>query len=111
MLIQLAIMGLLAALLPLAMVWTSGDADKYRKLVWVTLFLTFDLIMFGAFTRLTDSGPRLPRLARLLRPRQPAAGARAYQRRRSAVAERPGDGGEGLDRNDPPLPGDGASAC
>lgn len=60
MLIQLAIMGLLAALLPLATVWASRDEDKYRKLVWVTLFLTFDLIMFGAFTRLTDSGLGCP---------------------------------------------------
>lgn len=60
MLIQLAILGLLAALLPLATVWASKDEDKYRKLVWVTLFLTFDLIMFGAFTRLTDSGLGCP---------------------------------------------------
>lgn len=60
MLIQLAAMGLLVALLPLTMVWVSSDADKYRKLVWVTLFLTFDLIMFGAFTRLTDSGLGCP---------------------------------------------------
>jgi cytochrome c oxidase assembly protein subunit 15 len=60
MLIQLAVMGMLAALLPLAMVWVSSDTDKYRKLVWVTLFLTFDLIMFGAFTRLTDSGLGCP---------------------------------------------------
>ncbi|MCR4304564.1 MAG: COX15/CtaA family protein [Gallionella sp.] len=60
MLIQLAAMGMLAALLPLAIVWVSGDTDKYRKLVWVTLFLTFDLIMFGAFTRLTDSGLGCP---------------------------------------------------
>lgn len=60
MLIQLAIMGLLAAMLPLAIVWVSSDADKYRKLVWVTAFLTFDLIMFGAFTRLTDSGLGCP---------------------------------------------------
>jgi cytochrome c oxidase assembly protein subunit 15 len=60
MLIQLAIIGLLAALLPLAIVWVSGDRNKYRKLVWVTLFLTFDLIMFGAFTRLTDSGLGCP---------------------------------------------------
>src|SRR3954468_17138314 len=41
-------------------VWSSKDPDKYRKLVWVTLFLTFDLIMFGAFTRLTDSGLGCP---------------------------------------------------
>jgi heme a synthase len=60
MLTQLALTGLLAALLPLAVVWVSGDADKYRKLVWVALFLTFDLIMFGAFTRLTDSGLGCP---------------------------------------------------
>jgi len=60
MLIQLAIMGLLAALLPLCVVWMSSDSNKYRKLVWVTAFLTFDLIMFGAFTRLTDSGLGCP---------------------------------------------------
>lgn len=60
MLIQLATLGLLAALLPLATVWASKDADKYRKLIWVTLFLTFELIMFGAFTRLTDSGLGCP---------------------------------------------------
>ena len=60
MLFQLAALGLLAALLPLATVWVSNDPDKYRKLIWVTLFLTFDLIMFGAFTRLTDSGLGCP---------------------------------------------------
>ncbi|HCY62144.1 MAG TPA: heme A synthase [Oxalobacteraceae bacterium] len=60
MLIQLAIKGLLVALLALATVWASRDANKYRKLAWVTLFLTFDLIMFGAFTRLTDSGLGCP---------------------------------------------------
>ena len=48
------------ALLPLTVVWASKDADKFRKLAWVTLFLTFDLIMFGAFTRLTDSGLGCP---------------------------------------------------
>lgn len=60
MLIQLAIIGLLAASLPAIIVWSSSDADKYRKLIWVTMFLTFDLIMFGAFTRLTDSGLGCP---------------------------------------------------
>ena len=51
---------LLIASIPLAMVWVSGDVNKYRKLVFVTLFLTFDLILFGAFTRLTDSGLGCP---------------------------------------------------
>ena len=55
-----ALTGLLVALLPLAIVWVSSDADKYRKLVCIALFLTFDLIMFGAFTRLTDSGLGCP---------------------------------------------------
>ncbi|HEX5342824.1 MAG TPA: COX15/CtaA family protein [Duganella sp.] len=57
---QMAITALLIALLPAAIVWTSSDANKYRKLVWVSVFLTFDLIVFGAFTRLTDSGLGCP---------------------------------------------------
>jgi len=60
MLIQLALTGIIVAMLPLSVVWVSGDPDKYQKLVWITLFLTFDLIMFGAFTRLTDSGLGCP---------------------------------------------------
>ncbi|GAC1553035.1 MAG: hypothetical protein NVS3B11_14950 [Collimonas sp.] len=60
MLFQLGSMGLLVALLAFCVVWVSSDTNKYRKLVWVTLFLTFDLIMFGAFTRLTDSGLGCP---------------------------------------------------
>jgi heme a synthase len=60
MLIQLAIIALLAALLPLTLAWAAGNANRYRKLAWLTLFLTFDLILFGAFTRLTDSGLGCP---------------------------------------------------
>jgi cytochrome c oxidase assembly protein subunit 15 len=59
-LVQLGVTGLLAACLPLSMVWMSSDANKYRKLVWVTAFLAFDLIVFGGFTRLTDSGLGCP---------------------------------------------------
>ncbi|MCX7219011.1 MAG: COX15/CtaA family protein [Burkholderiales bacterium] len=58
--VQLLITALLVALLPLSLVWVSDDADKYRKLIGVTLFLTLDLIIFGAFTRLTDSGLGCP---------------------------------------------------
>ncbi|MTW01935.1 heme A synthase [Duganella ginsengisoli] len=54
------ITGLLVALLPAAMVWMSSDENKYRKLAWTCVFLTFDLIVFGAFTRLTDSGLGCP---------------------------------------------------
>ena len=38
----------------------SKAVDRYKKLIAVTLFLTFDLIVFGAFTRLTDSGLGCP---------------------------------------------------
>ncbi|WP_036248095.1 heme A synthase [Massilia sp. BSC265] len=59
-LLQLALIGLLVAILPLSMVWMSSDPNKFRKLVWVAVFLTFDLIVFGGFTRLTDSGLGCP---------------------------------------------------
>ncbi len=58
--VGLAVTGLLVAALPLAMVWMSSDPNKFRKLAWTTAFLTFDLIVFGAFTRLTDSGLGCP---------------------------------------------------
>ena len=57
---QMAVTALIVALLPLSMVWISKDANKYRKLVWIAVFITFDLIVFGAFTRLTDSGLGCP---------------------------------------------------
>lgn len=56
----LAVKAVAIASLPLAYVVLSRDPDKLRKLTWVTAFLTFDLIMFGAFTRLTDSGLGCP---------------------------------------------------
>jgi cytochrome c oxidase assembly protein subunit 15 len=59
-LLQLGLIGLTVALLPLSYIWVRNDADKFRKLVWVTTFLTLDLVMFGGFTRLTDSGLGCP---------------------------------------------------
>ncbi|MDN5842828.1 MAG: COX15/CtaA family protein [Alcaligenaceae bacterium] len=38
----------------------SAIHARYRKLVFLTWFLTLDLIMFGAFVRLTDSGLGCP---------------------------------------------------
>jgi heme a synthase len=53
-----------AALLPLAWVWLRARGADTRTrlaaLTALTLFLTFDLIVFGAFTRLTDSGLGCP---------------------------------------------------
>jgi cytochrome c oxidase assembly protein subunit 15 len=56
----LALKGALVAAVPLAYVRFSQDRAKFRKLAWVTAFLTLDLIMFGSFTRLTDSGLGCP---------------------------------------------------
>jgi len=60
MLIGLAIKALIFAAIPLALVYIARGSDRYRRLAWVTVFLTFDLIVFGAFTRLTDSGLGCP---------------------------------------------------
>ncbi len=62
--LRLMIMGLVVALGPLAWVWLRNKnqpvARRLRVLTLVTLFLTFDLVLFGAFTRLTDSGLGCP---------------------------------------------------
>jgi len=56
--------GVLIALGPLVWVWRrnagSGPARRLHALTVLTLFLTFDLTLFGAFTRLTDSGLGCP---------------------------------------------------
>ena len=59
-LLALVAKGILVAAVPLIYVWRSHATDKLRKLAWVTAFLTFDLIVIGAFTRLTDSGLGCP---------------------------------------------------
>jgi heme a synthase len=63
--IRLAILGAGVALLPLA--WTAwrvrqdrGRARWLPALTLTTLILTFDLVLFGSFTRLTDSGLGCP---------------------------------------------------
>ena len=62
--LRLMTMGLVVAIGPLAWVWLKSRnapvAQRLRTLTWVTLFLTFDLVIFGAFTRLTDSGLGCP---------------------------------------------------
>jgi len=62
--LRLMLMGLTVALGPLAWVWLRSRRaplpHRLRMLTLVTLFLTFDLVLFGAFTRLTDSGLGCP---------------------------------------------------
>ena len=63
-LLRLMLLGTVIALGPLLWVWwRSRGATQGRRLqalTVLTLFLTFDLVMFGAFTRLTDSGLGCP---------------------------------------------------
>ena len=59
-LVWLATIGIAVAAAPLVYIWRSRDAQKFRKLAWITAFLTLDLIMVGSFTRLTDSGLGCP---------------------------------------------------
>jgi len=66
------IMGIIVALGPLSWVWLrnakpvlspvegAAPARRLQALTLLTLFLTFDLVLFGAFTRLTDSGLGCP---------------------------------------------------
>ncbi len=61
---RLALLALLVALLPLAWWWLRqrrGDRPaRLAALTALTMFLTFDLVVFGSFTRLTDSGLGCP---------------------------------------------------
>ena len=63
-LLQLLLLGAVLALGPLLWVlWRqrhAAPATRLRTLTLITLFLTFDLVLFGAFTRLTDSGLGCP---------------------------------------------------
>lgn len=62
--LQLMLLGGLLALGPLVWVWLRNRQaslpQRMRVLTLLTLFLTFDLVLFGAFTRLTDSGLGCP---------------------------------------------------
>ncbi len=62
--LRLMLLGAVIALGPLAWVWLrsrgQAPAGRLAALTALTLFLTFDLVLFGAFTRLTDSGLGCP---------------------------------------------------
>ncbi|HAL37575.1 MAG TPA: heme A synthase, partial [Polaromonas sp.] len=62
--LRLMLMGLIVALGPLAWIWVRNKnasvAQRLRVLTLLILFLTFDLVIFGAFTRLTDAGLGCP---------------------------------------------------
>jgi cytochrome c oxidase assembly protein subunit 15 len=58
------LVGLVLAAAPLAWVWFrergGTPSSRLRALTLTTLFLTFDLVLFGAYTRLSDSGLGCP---------------------------------------------------
>jgi len=62
--IRVMLVGLLIAVVPL--VWVrlrnpqASTMGRLQALTVLTLFLTFDLVLFGAFTRLSDSGLGCP---------------------------------------------------
>jgi heme a synthase len=62
--LRVALLGIAVASGPLAWVWLrnkqAAPAQRLAALTLLTLFLTFDLVLFGAFTRLTDSGLGCP---------------------------------------------------
>jgi cytochrome c oxidase assembly protein subunit 15 len=60
MVLELAGIALLIAGLPLAILYFKKGMGLFQKLNWTIVFLTFDLILFGAFTRLSDSGLGCP---------------------------------------------------
>ena len=57
---ELAAIAIVFAGLPLVYLWMRPSYNFFQKLNWVLVFMTFDLIIFGAFTRLTDSGLGCP---------------------------------------------------
>jgi cytochrome c oxidase assembly protein subunit 15 len=62
--VRVALFGIAVASGPLAWVWLrkrdAAPGHRLAALTLLTLFLTFDLVLFGAFTRLTDSGLGCP---------------------------------------------------
>ncbi len=61
---RLALLGTAIAAVPLLWIWLrhrgASAAKRLHVLTLLTLFLTFDLVLFGAFTRLSDSGLGCP---------------------------------------------------
>lgn len=57
---QLLLIAVFVGSIPLIYATYQGNILSLERFVWLILFLTFDLILFGAYTRLTDSGLGCP---------------------------------------------------
>ena len=60
LILELAGIAFIFAGLPLVYLLRKKGMNVFQKLNWAVVFLTFDLILFGAFTRLSDSGLGCP---------------------------------------------------
>jgi cytochrome c oxidase assembly protein subunit 15 len=58
--LELAAIAIVFAGIPLAYLFSRLSLNLFQRLNWTIVFLTFDLIVFGAFTRLSDSGLGCP---------------------------------------------------
>ena len=58
--LELGLIALFVAGIPAAILMYQRQWGHFQRLNWVLVFLTFDLIVFGAFTRLSDSGLGCP---------------------------------------------------
>jgi len=58
--LELAAIAFVFAGIPLAYLFSRPSLNLFQRLNWTIVFLTFDLIVFGAFTRLSDSGLGCP---------------------------------------------------
>jgi cytochrome c oxidase assembly protein subunit 15 len=99
-LLRLLLVGALLAAGPLLWVYLrhrrSSPVGRMQALTIVTLFLTFDLVLFGAFTRLTDSGLGCPDWPGCYGHASPPWGTGTYCQCPRGHANGPGDAQQGL---------------
>jgi cytochrome c oxidase assembly protein subunit 15 len=86
-------LGAALAVIPFAWVWWrhrgEGSAGRWHAITVLTLFLTFDLVLFGAFTRLTDSGLGCPDWPGCYGSSSPFGAAREIQAAEQAMPSGP----------------------
>ena len=104
-----AALGLALAAAPLAWFWSTramrAPAARLRALALLTLFLCFDLVLLGAFTRLSDSGLGCPDWPGCYGHASPLGASARIAAAQAAVPDRAGDARQGLDRDGAPLLG------
>jgi heme a synthase len=91
--LHLALGAVAIALGPLSWVWLrnrrADPVQRLRALTLFTLFLTFDLVLFGAFTRLTDSGLGCPDWPGCYGTASPAGAAQQIAQAQAAMPSGP----------------------